>query len=36
MIRQGIAPWRGIIEVGVEAAAFFLILAEPIRALATS
>ena len=32
MMRQGIAPWRGIIEVGVEAADFFLIFAEPIRA----
>jgi hypothetical protein len=28
-IRHGIAPWRGIIEVGVELDAFFLILAEP-------
>ena len=32
MMRQGIAPWRGIMEVGVEAADFFLIFAEPIRA----
>jgi hypothetical protein len=36
-IRQGIAPWRGIIEVGVELEAFFLILAEPMFcAIATS
>ncbi len=27
-IRQGIAPWRGIIEVGVDGADFFLILVE--------
>ena len=32
MMRQGIAPWRGIMEAGVEAADFFLIFAEPIRA----
>jgi hypothetical protein len=32
MMRQGIAPWRGIMEVGVEAADFFFIFAEPIRA----
>ncbi len=36
-IRQGIAPWRGIIEVGVELEAFFLILAAPMFcAIATS
>jgi hypothetical protein len=28
-MRQGMAPWRGIIEAGVEVADFFLILAEP-------
>jgi hypothetical protein len=37
IIRQGIAPWRGIMDVGVEGVDFFLILAEPItRAPATS
>jgi hypothetical protein len=28
-MRQGIAPWRGIIEAGVELADFFLIFDEP-------
>jgi hypothetical protein len=28
MMRQGMAPWRGIMDVGVEAVAFFLIFAE--------
>jgi hypothetical protein len=28
-IRQGIAPWRGIIEAGVELADFFFIFGEP-------
>jgi hypothetical protein len=28
-IRQGIAPWRGIIEDGVDLADFFLIRADP-------
>jgi hypothetical protein len=30
IIRQGIAPWRGISDAGVEALDFFLIFAEPI------
>ncbi len=30
MTRQGIAAVRGIMEVGADGAAFFLILAEPI------
>jgi hypothetical protein len=30
MMRQGMAPWRGIMDVGVEAVDFFLIFAEPI------
>jgi hypothetical protein len=31
-IKQGIAPWRGIIEAGVESADFFFILGEPMFA----